>query len=276
MGIIPFKFERKRGIVWVCDIKNSSFLMNSEGSVDDLEKFIPKLYFVSKLIVEAFNGEFIKWTGDGFLAFFTVEIERDFAEIKERALQCIFALNLITKMTNLGDPKNSFELKNGVTYEKDALFMRIKSGKHCESIDIIGRDIVLAFRLSSLESSFPSILTTEEVVGSNSAQFIKLKLTSKMMANIFKSEGYKTTQIHRSVYEGRAGSRLTDRLQNIIDNLERRDDAKTKTCMNNFLQEMKKGPTWCKELIQQIEKQMEQMIEALEKLAGNFNNRIYD
>jgi class 3 adenylate cyclase len=71
----PFTFERSKGIVWVCDLAESSSYLNTNISAEDIENFIPRFYYVSKLIVEAYGGEFLKWTGDGFLCFFEFELD---------------------------------------------------------------------------------------------------------------------------------------------------------------------------------------------------------
>jgi class 3 adenylate cyclase len=63
-----FTFQRSRGLVWVCDLANSTRALNDDASVDALEEFIPRLYWTSMQAVEAIGGLFVKWAGDGFLA----------------------------------------------------------------------------------------------------------------------------------------------------------------------------------------------------------------
>jgi class 3 adenylate cyclase len=70
VGIESFEFERSRGIVWVCDLSKSSTFLNDNDTASALESFLPRLYWASAMTVEAAGGRFIKWTGDGFLAWF--------------------------------------------------------------------------------------------------------------------------------------------------------------------------------------------------------------
>jgi class 3 adenylate cyclase len=72
-----FKFSRSRGIVWVCDIVNSSKYLNDNESADDLEEFLQRSYWAAAIIVEAAGGGFIKWTGDGFLAWLETPLHRE-------------------------------------------------------------------------------------------------------------------------------------------------------------------------------------------------------
>ena len=72
-----FTFERGRGVVWVCDIQNSSRFLNDDESVQAMEQFFPRLHWLGKVAVDAAGGRFVKWTGDGFLAWFPIELYRE-------------------------------------------------------------------------------------------------------------------------------------------------------------------------------------------------------
>jgi len=72
-----FQFERARGIVWVCDIANSTKLLNDNKTAGLIEEFLPRLHWLGIAIVKAAGGTFIKWTGDGFLAWFEIPLHRD-------------------------------------------------------------------------------------------------------------------------------------------------------------------------------------------------------
>lgn len=58
-----FDFERSRGIVWVCDIANSSHFLNDNTSASDLEELLPRLFWLASGLIEAAGGRFVKWTG---------------------------------------------------------------------------------------------------------------------------------------------------------------------------------------------------------------------
>ena len=127
-AIDPFKFERATGIVWVCDIEKSSSFLNDPDLVEDIKSFLPRFYYVSKLMVETFGGEFLKWTGDGFLAFFKVELERDLPRISRNVFEGANQLSAMTGITQMGlQLKKKVRIRHGITFEEDALLMRIDS-----------------------------------------------------------------------------------------------------------------------------------------------------
>jgi class 3 adenylate cyclase len=65
-----FTFQRGRGLVWVCDLEGSTKLLNDNGAVTAIEDFLPRFHWLARAVVDAFGGQFIKWNGDGFLAWF--------------------------------------------------------------------------------------------------------------------------------------------------------------------------------------------------------------
>ena len=93
-----FQFDRSRGIVWVCDVIKSSKYLNDDESVSDLEQFLPRLYWVSNVLVEAYGCQFIKWTGDGFLAWCPLPLHR---ELGKKAAAIIFAATMLGHLVNV-------------------------------------------------------------------------------------------------------------------------------------------------------------------------------
>jgi len=159
-----FSFARKRGVVWVCDLESSSRYLNDDESAQHLEEFLPRLYRTAATMVEAAGGEFIKWTGDGFLAWFETPLHRDLKRVVSMAFGAAFHLTVLVNVTQLGvNPSKNFKLRHGITYEKDALFTTITSEEGGSTIDLIGRDVVLAFRLSGIQCDFPGIVTQREL-----------------------------------------------------------------------------------------------------------------
>ena len=72
-----FTFNRQRGLVWVCDIERSSRLLNDNESVEAIEEYLPRLHWLAKVSASAADGNFVKWTGDGFLAWFPIDLHRE-------------------------------------------------------------------------------------------------------------------------------------------------------------------------------------------------------
>ena len=75
-GYSSLTVHRDRGVLWVCDISNSSSFINSDDLAEHIEAFLPRLHWVSSLAIQAIDGEIIQWTGDGFIAWFPLEVER--------------------------------------------------------------------------------------------------------------------------------------------------------------------------------------------------------
>jgi class 3 adenylate cyclase len=122
-----FEFGRSRGIVWVCDLADSSKYLNNNQTADELELFLPRLYWISSMIVDAAGGTFIKWTGDGFLAWFETPLHRELDKQAAAAFQAAWTITLMVNVTQLGlNPKRKFVVRHGMAYEQDALVIKIK------------------------------------------------------------------------------------------------------------------------------------------------------
>jgi class 3 adenylate cyclase len=200
---VEFEFQRSRGIVWVCDVAGSSSRLNSEDGVEDTEIFLPRLYWIAALAVESAGGKFIKWTGDGFLAWFETALHRDVHGTIRRCLDAVWHLTVLVNVTQLGlDPKRRFKIRHGIAYEQDALLTKIKHEGGFESLDLMGRAVVLAFRLSSIATDFPEITTHRDIVeavGNDSAfAFRKWKPNSEERLKFFKDERWGTNALYVS------------------------------------------------------------------------------
>ncbi len=114
------QFNRSRGIVWVCDIKNSSKFLNEDRIIDDFELYLQRFYWVSRRIVEASKGIYIKWTGDGFLAWYPCPIKRKLPELTDVILAAAFRLTIDNNVTKFDtNIKEKITLRNGITFEED-------------------------------------------------------------------------------------------------------------------------------------------------------------
>jgi class 3 adenylate cyclase len=195
-------FNRVRGVVWVCDVINSSKYLNDDDHVDAMEQFLQRLYEISNLMVGAARGEFIKWTGDGFLAWFETDLYREINQKATYALSAARQLSLCLDITQLGiSSPTPFKIRHGITYEHDGVSTNITSSNGQKLTDLLGRNIVLAFRLSGIEADFPRIVSQWEIVNRCSIlvpsvlKFKSLKLRSKEIDKYFKGEKEGTDSI---------------------------------------------------------------------------------
>ncbi len=197
-----FEFSRSRGVVWVCDVERSSSHLNSEG-VRDAEAFLPRLYWIAALAVESAGGIFIKWTGDGFLAWFETPLHRDLTRAVRRCLEAVWHLTVIVNVTQLAlTPERRFKIRNGITYEQDALLTKIIHSGGFESMDVMGRAVVLAFRLSGMSAAFPGITAHRDIVEAAAdgqrLQFLRWTPTVEERLKFFKGEKWGTDALYVS------------------------------------------------------------------------------
>ena len=112
-----FTFHRSRGVVWVCDVVGSSKLLNDDASAAAVEDFLPRLHWTASLLVDAAGGKFIKWTGDGFLAWFETPLYRELGQQARVVFQAARHLTTLVNVTQLGvTRKCKFKIRHGVAY----------------------------------------------------------------------------------------------------------------------------------------------------------------
>jgi class 3 adenylate cyclase len=252
-----FEFSRSRGVVWVCDVAGSSSRLNSENGAEDTEEFLPRLYWSAVLAVECAGGKFIKWTGDGFLAWFETPLHRDIKQVASRCLEAVWQLTAFVNVTQLGlTPKRDFKIRHGITYEHDALLTKIIHPGGFESLDLIGRAVVLAFRLSGMKAAFPSIVAHRDIVEATDVEaevgfslpFRKWTPTSEERLKFFKGEKWGTNALYSSVAEKpRPCSKKTmlNQVKSAIQKVEKppTDDARHAFSKSLF-EGMSAGPEW--------------------------------
>lgn len=253
-----FDFNRARGVVWVCDLVGSSKFLNDNRTADSLEQFIPRLYWIASIAVEAAGGKFIKWTGDGFLAWFETPLHRDLGEKSFAAFEAAWHLTLLVNVTQLNIPtQRKFKLRHGITYEHDALLTSISHLDGHKSLDITGRAVVLAFRLSGIESSFPSIVTQRELVDASNGfaafpiDFKRWNLNQADKLRYFKGESWGINSIYASGerrYKKRSTSAVLAAGAKAIAAAEGKVPPKYKATefANRFSAGLLNGPDWCK------------------------------
>jgi len=206
---ITTTFERRRAVVWVCDIQGSTASLNNPDAAPYAEEFLKRFFWLSAVLVRSSGGFMAKWTGDGFVAAYDVPLDRDLMKIAIRTTEAAFQSSLLVNVTHLGVEgrpgslfrfPRKFRLRHGIAYEPDALIVR-HSAPDEQSTDIIGRSVVLAFRLSGIRAPFPGIVAHRTIVesardGGTGLVFKKLRLRAADVLKHFKGERWATRQLY--------------------------------------------------------------------------------
>jgi class 3 adenylate cyclase len=261
-GLEKFEFERSRGVVWVCDLASSSKYLNDNQTADELEEFLPRLYWIASNIVDAAGGKFIKWTGDGFLAWFETSLHRGLGEKANAAFVAAWYLTSIINVTQLGlNPKRKFKIRHGITYEQDALIIKIHQTGNFESLDLIGRAVVLAFRLSGISTDFPNIVTQKDLVSASSdyqkliCNFTKWQANTNDKYKYFKGERWGTESIYisseKKIKKSVSLKSTLRKAKRDIDFAEGRATPENSNIefINRFLINIQSSPDWCHTVI---------------------------
>jgi class 3 adenylate cyclase len=274
-----FEFERSRGIIWVCDLAASSKYLNDNQAADDLETFLPRLYWIATMIVDAAGGKFIKWTGDGFIAWFETPLHRMLGEKAATVFDAATQLTLIVNVTQLGlNPKRKFKLRHGVSYEQDALLIKISHEGDVESLDLIGRAVVLAFRLSGIPAKFPGIVTQKELVAASAdliksgPTFSRWQVSATDKLKFFKGERWGTEGIYVSIDKSQKAKSLKTVLKQAKDAInavesESAEPDRSSHFTERFLENIKAGPDWGHEVVDEYTRFIkEQLLGSLKEL----------
>ena len=260
-GYSSLTVHRDRGVLWVCDISNSSSFINSDDLAEHIEAFLPRLHWVSSLAIQAIHGELIQWTGDGFIAWFPLEVERQLGRTCNRILEAIWHFTAFINITQLcvASPR-PFRIRHGLTYEPDALVtLTTHQDGHVSKI-ISGRNVVLAFRIAGVEADFPNVATQQKIVqalSNRTKNLMNLKrwtLTEAQLLKYFKGEKMGTTSLYVSgrpkVSQSRADTWIT-RAESLLARAEsgRWRTPVESTFVENFFPDLvqSKGQDWCEE-----------------------------
>lgn len=253
-----FGFRRSRGVVWVCDIPRSSTYLNDNATAGALEEFLPRLYVVANLITAAAGGKFVKWTGDGFISWFETPLHRDIEAHAKSAFWAARDLSFLVNVTQLGvKSEKKFGVRHGLTYEHDAMVLDIGHTKEFTSIDLIGRGVVLASRLASVQGKHPSIATHRELVqiGGQYASFNKWRVSKEDRLKYFKGESWGTEDLYVSVEKKMKAKPSLKAIirqgEAAINKAEQNGDPNEPSLKRvaTFVNSMLNGPAWCKEVI---------------------------
>lgn len=257
------RFGRRRGIVWVCDVAKSASAINDEELVDYIEEYLPRLYWIGEQIVESAGGEFIKWTGDGFLAWFDCEVERNMGKEAAAVFDAAWHLSFSNAITNLAvESPKPFHIRHGVSWEPDALFMHTTHTKKSKTKDILGQKVVLAFRCSGIPVDFPRIVTlgklskvARKTQGINQV-FIRLQLNDDDALRYFKGERKDLRSLVGSS-KARKNEISTSPLAKQIElsvNTEiskKSLDSRYLFTIKKYLEHLQNGPEWAQMLLEQ-------------------------
>jgi hypothetical protein len=149
-----------------------------------------------------------------------------------------------------------FKIRHAVTMEHDALVIDLSYSEN-NSTDVLGRAVVLAFRLSSIKAGFPNIITQSELLKLMDPTFMhfqRLKLSKEDAVKYFKDEKWGTRDIFASgdrVRKKQLSLRtVLRRSKNAIDKAEGRSDSPPKHIKftAKIVEEMSTGPDWAKEV----------------------------
>ncbi len=253
-----FNFSRSRGIVWVCDIAASSRHLNNDNTVSALETFIPRLHWAGAAIVEAAGGIFVKWTGDGFLAWFEIELHRDIPRVASIIFEAIWHLSFMVNITQL-DVKSEkpIKLRHGVAFEHDALITTITHPGGFKTMDITGRGVVLAFRLSSAPATFPCVVSTSELTEAYKSagsiiSFRKWAVSRDDRLRYFKGEKWGTSGLVVSAekkHRMTSTANLLRKARKAIDAAEGHRPTVPSGLVDRIFAAFQTGPEWCKPVV---------------------------
>ena len=254
-----FSFKRSRGVVWVCDLSESSKHLNDNATANEIEEFLPRLHWLGRTVVEAAGGDFVKWTGDGFLAWFETPLHRELADRARDVVEAIWHLSATVNVTQLCvQSKRKFRLRHGVTFEQDALLTTIAHSDGHKSFDITGRGVVLAFRLSGVGAVFPGATidaTIAKALKQVPFQHVCFKgwiPSHDQLLRFFKGEKWGTRGLSVSVKclkRNQLPETFVRNTRRLIASVEMAKEVPPcKLFSRNYSQAMVRGPKWAQEV----------------------------
>lgn len=254
-----FGFTRDRGVVWVCDIVNSTAFLNDNSTVEQIELYLPRLHWIAVQLVESIGG-MLKWTGDGFIAWFPLKLHRMLGDIIDSLFRNIWTITELNNLTQYGLPsdRETFHLRHGVAVEHDALVMSIRGCSH-ESVDIIGRSVVLAFRMTSIDADFPNLVVTKDVLDAlinkefSTIEFAKLNLSNQDIDRHFKGEYWNVHNLYHSTDRNKKTRNLISLLQESKEAIKDVESLEMEQLRSTaiFMDAMLNGPDWARECIEE-------------------------
>ena len=166
-------------------------------------------------------------------------------------------------------------LRHGIAFEEDALITTINSDD-MKGTDILGRNVVLAFRLSSFEHLFPNISIHGDLVSDGLKYYDSLKkldLTDEQIAKIFKGQKYQTDNLYQldisNSYKKHKNEPLKEKLESLINDLEKPEITEKKRKDYSFYERLDNlllaGPVWAKNIYAKDKEGTIELFEAVKK-----------
>src|SRR3954464_2254957 len=118
-------------------------------------------------------------------------------------LNALWHLTVFNNVTRLGLPLGvKFRLRHGITYEQDALVSIINYPGGYRAMDLIGRGVVLAFRLAGVPAPFPNVTVQSEIVNAHTSSLPmtleRWEPTDEDCLRYFKGETWGTNSLFNS------------------------------------------------------------------------------
>lgn len=251
----------------MCDLSNSSQYLNDNATAAAIEAFIPRLHWTARAVVAAAGGHFIKWTGDGFLAWFPVELHRNVGRHTVAVFNAAYHLTLLINVTGLKvETEKKFGIRHGITLEHDALVTRMQDDQS-ESVDLLGRAVVLAFRLSAVKARFPGIVTQQELVyaareAGYALDFQRWQLKPDERLKYFSGEKWGTTSLYWSTDSKPRAKTLTGIVRMAKKAIAKATEPRPPDARTDdeyqfalaFANQMLNGPAWSKATIKEYQR----------------------
>ena len=143
--------------------------------------------------------------------------------------------------------------------EHDALITSVadKSGKN---IDLIGRSVVLAFRLADIKAGFPNIATQREIVEATSdediarMEFRRLRLSAADRLRYFKGQQYGIGDLYESTerrHRKLSKDSLLRKVRMTIADFENSDSdlLPIDSTVESLVYHLQSGPEWTREVL---------------------------
>lgn len=257
-----YEARRSRGLIWVCDVAGSSRLLNRNETASATEEFLQRFLYLALLAVNSGNGVFVKWTGDGFLSFYETPLDREVGKVAEIIFDCARTLTTLVNVTQLcAQPAERIRIRHAVTYEKDALVIDLEHSGNMRSKDVLGRNVVSAFRMSGIACEFPGIVTQKEVLKAVEdagldllTTFKALPMTAELRLRYFKGERFGSRDIYVSANRqprgkvSRKGALKT--AKTFIKHIEGGSDTNPRLALyrKSFWDRVGHGPQWCDQM----------------------------
>ena len=160
--------SRTKAAIWVCDLRKSTelaFKLDEQEYLSLLNRF---LEFMAKPVLEN-GGEILKFMGDGFLAIFPVENEKNAQLAAQNALEAALSVERAFDNTFKREGVSGFGI--GI-HLGEVMFGNIGTLERLD-FSVIGPAVNIASRLQELTKNLPArILATKEIAEKMDLPFV--------------------------------------------------------------------------------------------------------